>query len=33
MPDKDDNPISFDFAAQEVENNTNRDRVYKTNLW
>ena len=33
MPDTVDNPITFDFPAEEVENNSNKDRVKKTSEW
>lgn len=33
MPDKVDDPITYDFAAIEVENNSNKERVQKTVVW
>ena len=33
MPDTVDNPILFDFAAEEVENNSNKERAQKTGAW
>lgn len=33
MIDTPDNPISFDFAREEVENNSNKERAQKTGAW